>query len=85
MLIIRTYVCRNMHTIYSISLYPYKNTSIRTCTYVPVVSMGKNTYFLNLIAIRRFHPLSTIVIHTLCMDDNCGKWVKSMGMANGHG
>ena len=38
-----------------------------------------------------FHPLSTIVIHTfnLCkvqsMDDNCGEWVKCMGVASGCG
>ena len=34
-----------------------------------------------------FHPLSTIVIHTLnfaqvkSMDDNCGEWVECMGVA----
>ena len=39
----------------------------------------------------RFHPLSTIVIHTsnLCkvqsMDDNCGEWVECMGVASGCG
>ena len=38
-----------------------------------------------------FHPLSTIVIHTLnftqvqSMDDNCGEWVECMGVASGCG
>ena len=38
-----------------------------------------------------FHPLSTIVIHTFnfapvkSMDDNCGEWVKCMGLASGCG
>ena len=35
-----------------------------------------------------FHPLSTIVIHTLnfaqvkSVDDNCGEWVESMGVVS---
>ena len=35
-----------------------------------------------------FHPLSTIVIHTLnfaqvkSMDDNCGEWVECMGLVS---
>ena len=39
----------------------------------------------------RFHPLSTIDIHTfnLCkvqsMDDNCGEWVEWIGVASGCG
>ena len=38
-----------------------------------------------------FHPLSTIVIHTLnfaqvqSMDGNCGEWVECMGVASGCG
>ena len=36
----------------------------------------------------RFHPLSTIVIHTFNfanMDDNRGEWVECMGVASGSG
>ena len=38
-----------------------------------------------------FHPLSTIVIHTLnfaqvqSMDDNCGEWVECMGVVSRRG
>ena len=29
--------------------------------------------------------ISSIVIHTLSMDDNCGEWVECMGVASGCG
>ena len=61
---------------------------------VGISSMKKSIYLLTTTPsshTHRFHPLSTIVIHTLnlckvqSMDDNCGEWVESMGVASGCG
>ena len=61
---------------------------------VGISSMRKSIYLLTTTPsshTHRFHPLSTIVIHTfnLCkvqsMDDNCGEWVECMGVATGCG
>ena len=59
---------------------------------VGISSVRKSIYFLTTTPsshTHRFHPLSTIVIHTLnfaqvkSMDDNCGEWVECMGVASG--
>ena len=53
-------------------------TSSHICT---IYSETQHTY-------TTFHPLSTIVIHTLnlcevkSMDDNCGEWVECMGVTS---
>ena len=61
---------------------------------VGISSMRKSIYLLTTTPsshTHRFHPLSTIVIHTLnfaqvkSMDDNCGEWVECMGVASGCG
>ena len=59
---------------------------------VGISSMRKSIYLLTTTPTSHthtFHPLSTIVIHTLnfaqvqSMDDNCGEWVECMGVASG--
>ena len=61
---------------------------------VGISSMRKSIYLLKTTPsshTHTFHPLSTIVIHTLnfaqvqSMDDNCGEWVECMGVASGCG
>ena len=61
---------------------------------VGISSMRKSIYLLKTTPTSHthtFHPLSTIVIHTLnfaqvkSMDDNCGEWVECMGVASGCG
>ena len=62
---------------------------------VGISSMRKSIYLLKTTPTSHthtFHPLSTIVIHTLLnfaqvksMDDNCGEWVECMGVASGCG
>ena len=61
---------------------------------VGISSMRKSIYLLKTTPTSHthtFHPLSTIVIHTLnfaqvkSMDVNCGEWVECMGVASGSG